>query len=288
MIEYQAAAKINLALHVTARRDDGYHCLDTLVTFANFGDLISVEPADDISLTIEGPFADDLGSKDDNLVLKAARLLQRVARDCEIGAPGAAIFLNKRLPIASGVGGGSADAAATLLALCELWKVEPDATNLEKTALQLGADVPMCMFSKPLNATGIGEEIVPVELTELNMVLINPGIHISTPKIFRALANANSPRLPPIKPHLSSEELLDWLQNTKNDLQAPAIKLAPQIQTVLNALKENSECKFVRMSGSGATCFGLYSSFEQAEKAANDIGQRNPDWWCISTRTVGI
>ena len=288
MIEYQAAAKINLALHVTARRDDGYHSLDTLVTFAKFGDVIRVEPANNISLTIEGPFAEALGNKDDNLVLKAAHLLQQVVKDSGNNAPGAIIHLNKHLPIASGIGGGSADAAATLLALCELWAIKPEALDLKETALQLGADVPMCLYSKPLAASGIGEEIAPVALAELNMVLINPGISISTPKIFRALTATNSDSLPPIKPRPSPKELLDWLQNTQNDLQAPAIKLAPQIQAVLDSLLESKECQFARMSGSGATCFGLFESIEQAKSTANDIGQRNPDWWCIASRTVGF
>ena len=288
MVEYQAAAKINLALHVTARRDDGYHCLDTLVTFAKFGDVIRVEPANGISLTIEGPFADALGNKNDNLVLKAARLLQQAAKEIGVTAPGAAIHLNKRLPIASGIGGGSADAAATLLALCELWKIDINTIDLEKIALQLGADVPMCLYSKPLMATGSGEKIVPVTLAGLNIVLINPGVHVSTPEVFHALTSTNSASLAPLDQSYSPTTLLDWLQYTQNDLQAPAIKLAPEIQTVLDELKDSNECQFARMSGSGATCFGLFASIEQAEKAASDISQRNPDWWCIASRTEGF
>lgn len=286
MIEHQAAAKINLALHVTGRRDDGYHWLDTLVTFANFGDVIRVEPANDISLKVDGPFAEALGNKTDNLVLKAAHLLQQVAKENGIITPGATIHLNKHLPIASGMGGGSADAAATLHALCDLWKIKPGALDLEVIALQLGADVPMCLYSKPLLATGVGEKIRPVELTQLNMVLINPGVHISTPEIFRTLAHSNSTSLPHIAPRPSFKELLDWLQNTRNDLQAAAIKLAPQIQTVLDTMEENTECQFTRMSGSGATCFGLFESIEQAKSAANDVNQRYPDWWCVASKTI--
>jgi len=175
-----------------------------------------------------------------------------------------------------------------LLALCELWAIKPGALELEKIVLQLGADVPMCLYSKPLMATGIGEKIITVELAELNMVLINPGINISTPEISSALTFINSISLPQIKPRPSSEEFLDWLQNTQNDLQEPAIKLAPQIQAVLDALLESKDCQFARMSGSGATCFGLFESIEQAKSAANDISQLNPDWWCVASRTVGF
>ncbi len=286
MIEYQAAAKINLALRVTGRRDDGYHCLDTLVTFTEFGDVIRVEQANDISLKVEGPFVEELSNNRDNLVLKAARLLEQAARDRGINVPGASIYLNKQLPIASGIGGGSADAAAVLKALCDLWRINPVSVDLKEIALQLGADVPMCLYSKPLTATGIGEKIEPVALAELNIVLINSGVHISTPDIFNALARTGSPALPPVGFQYSNDELLDWLQNTENDLQAPAIGLAPEIQTVLNTLMETDMCQFARMSGSGATCFGLYSSFEQAKSAANDIGQRNPDWWCVASKTI--
>lgn len=288
MIEFQAAAKINLALHVTARRDDGYHCLETFVTFAKYGDVIRVEPANDISLTIEGPFAEALGSTDDNLVLKAAHLLKQAAKESGRNVTGAALHLNKKLPIASGIGGGSADAAATLFALCELWGFYPASIATEKIALQMGADVPMCLCSKPLMARGIGEEIVPVALAELNMVLINPGKSISTPEIFRALAYTNSASLPEIDFQSSDQEFIHWLQNTQNDLQSPAIKLVPEIQTVLDMLLDSNECQFARMSGSGATCFGLFASIEQAENAANDIGQRNPDWWCVASKTIGF
>ena len=256
------------------------------MTFAGFGDVIRVEQAEKISLAIDGPFSKELGDRNDNLVLNAAHLLQQVAKENGMNTPGAAIYLNKKLPIASGIGGGSADAAATLLALCELWNINPDSIGIEGIAMHLGADVPMCIISKPLIATGIGEKIRGVALAELNMVLINPGVNISTPEIFQTLIHINSTSLPQIDFQPSSEYLYNWLQNTQNDLQAPAIDIAPQIQTVLDVLEESDECQFARMSGSGATCFGLFSSFRHAEKAANDISQRNPDWWCVASKSI--
>lgn len=290
MRQYPAAAKINLALHVTGRRNDGYHLLDTLVAFADCGDTISVTSADDISLMIDGPFANQLDDSDNNLVIRAANLLSHTAMLDGIVRPGAVLRLTKWLPIASGIGGGSADAAAALLALCNLWHLDPRQIDLAEIAGQLGADVPMCLQSRPLLAGGIGEKIKPVSLPALNMVLVNPGTGVSTADIFRSLSrtdNAGLPVLPDFCGETGFDALLDWLETTRNDLQPPALEVAPQIRDVLEALRQYDDCRFARMSGSGATCFGLFASLNQAAMVADDLSQRFPSWWCVASKSLG-
>lgn len=270
-IEVFAPAKINLTLHVTGQRDDGYHLLDSLVVFADIGDTVRVTPADRLSLDIDGPEAGGLDAEPDNLVLRAARLL----------APdrGAAITLTKRLPVASGIGGGSADAAATLRALAQLWNLPvPSAEQ----ALALGADLPVCLSSTPLRMRGIGERLDPVPpLPAMEIMLINPRAQVSTPGIFRALAQKDNPPMAQTLPRWRDlPDFVAWLETQRNDLATPAIAQQPVIADVLTVLRDGGAL-FAGMSGSGATCFGLFPSGQQA-----DVRMRVPDWWCATGRVL--
>lgn len=265
-----ARAKVNLCLHVTGRRADGYHLLDSLVVFAETGDRITVSPADCLSLTVTGPQAGTLGAGDDNLCLRAARAF---------GLPlGAAITLEKNLPIASGIGGGSADAAAVLLALSRLWGVAlPDAAAV----LALGADVPVCLAGKPARMRGVGERVDPLpDLPPAWLVLVNPGVAVSTPAVFRALKTPDNPGLPPTLPPLATAQALaEFLRGQRNDLELPALSLAPLVGRVTAALAGQAGCLLARMSGSGATVFGLFAHQEQAVSAAVAMRRTQPGWW---------
>jgi len=279
-----APAKINLALHVTGRRDDGYHLLDSLVTFAEDGDELVFETADSDSFRVVGRFGTEL-SQDDNLVLKARDLL-RAALDAH-GQPHGqvAITLDKSLPIASGIGGGSADAAATLRGLLRLWKAELPAQTLLEIAIQLGADVPMCLASTPLRARGIGETIEKAAMTSVPLVLVNPLKPVSTPEIFRSLTRRDNA---PIGEMTAAPTVSEWMKSLsalRNDLQPPAEALVPEITEACDLLRQ-SLAGFVRMSGSGATCFGLYETEAAAMKAALALSAYRPNWYVLLTRTV--
>lgn len=267
-----ARAKVNLALHVVGRRADGYHLLDSLVAFADFGDVVTVEPAPSLSLSITGPMAAGLSAGSDNLVLKAAQML---------GSPlGAAITLEKRLPIASGIGGGSADAAATMQALGALWGCAlPDAGQV----LALGADVPVCLAGQSCRMAGIGDQISPIELPPAHLVLVNPGVGLSTAAVFGALLCRDNPPLPPAAPMPDAVALAAYLGHCRNDLEAPALSLVPQIGAVLAALQGQTGCLLARMSGSGATCFGLFASASAAEAAATALRAQSGAWWVQAT-----
>jgi 4-diphosphocytidyl-2-C-methyl-D-erythritol kinase len=267
-----ARAKVNLALHVVGRRADGYHLLDSLVAFADFGDVVTVEPAPSLSLSITGPMAAGLSAGSDNLVLKAAQML---------GSPlGAAITLEKRLPIASGIGGGSADAAATMQALGALWGCAlPDAGQV----LALGADVPVCLAGQSCRMAGIGDQISPIALPPAHLVLVNPGVGLSTAAVFGALLCRDNPPLPPAAPMPDAVALAAYLGHCRNDLEAPALSLVPQIGAVLAALQGQKGCLLARMSGSGATCFGLFASASAAEAAATALRAQSGAWWVQAT-----
>lgn len=271
-VEVFAPAKINLALHVTGKRPDGYHLLDSLVAFATCGDSVIVRSSDRLSLSIEGPFAAGLLAEEDNLVLRAARFL----------APdrSAEITLVKRLPVASGIGGGSADAAAALRALGTLWGVPLPAA--QESAV-LGADVPVCLASSFARMSGIGEEIEALGAPpDLAMVLVNPGVAVSTPTVFRGLARKDNPRLSPM-PSAQSGDWMSWLTRQRNDLEAPAIAAAPVIASVLSELRSLPGCALARMSGSGATCFGLFEGTVPADALAA-LRARHDGWWVAETR----
>jgi 4-diphosphocytidyl-2-C-methyl-D-erythritol kinase len=274
MITEFAPAKINLCLHVTGQRPDGYHLLDSLVAFADVGDRISCAPAAALTLTITGPQAGDLPVTDDNLVLRAARAM----------GVGAAIMLDKCLPVASGIGGGSADAAATLRALARMaGAVLPDAAAV----LALGADVPVCLSGRPLRMQGVGEVLTPLTpLPETHILLVNPRVAVATPAVFRALPCKVNPALPEVPAFGTVGALANWLAGQRNDLEAPAISVAPQIAAVKAAIAAQAGCLLARMSGSGATCFGLFADAQTAEDAGRAIRAAQPDWWVEPSRLI--
>ena len=260
-----APAKLNLALHVTGQRADGYHLLDSLVVFAAAGDAVQLDPGP-LSLRIDGQFGAGL-SADDNLCLDAARM----------AGANAAITLTKNLPVASGIGGGSADAAAVLRGLARMGAVLPDRPE------RLGADVPVCLASRPLRMRGVGEVLDPVpDMPDLHLVLVNPGVGISTPQIFKALVQKDNPPLPPLPDRFDLAGLVDYLKTCRNDLQAPAEALCPAVTDVLAALRAEGAL-LARMSGSGATCFGIFADAAAAGLAAYRIGTGPGDWWITAT-----
>lgn len=263
-----APAKVNLYLHVTGRRADGYHLLDSLAVFGPAADSLHAEPAQELSLVLDGPFGEALAAEPDNLVLRAARAL----------APrGAALRLIKRLPVASGIGGGSADAAAALRLLNRLWGAERDESALARLAAPLGADIPVCIASRPALMQGIGEVIRPApQLPECGLLLVNPGVPVATPAVFRARQGEFTPpaTLPESWPDAAA--MAADLRRLTNDLESAALSLCPAIAEVLAALRAQPGCLLARMSGSGATCFGLFATPAGAAAAARAMPT---GWW---------
>lgn len=271
-----AWAKLNLYLHITAIRENGYHELDSLFVFTGFGDTLTVEPADELRFSVDGPFAAGIPVDGDNLVVRAARALS------PDGSRGAHIRLTKNLPVASGIGGGSADAAATLRALDALWGLELPVMRLERIAEGLGADVPACVRSVPAQVSGIGEVLGPAApLPECWVVLVNPGVAVPTPAVFRRFDAEVTRFRPaaPLGPAGSAVKLAAALAERANDLEPPALAMEPVIGDVLAVMRKTTGCLLARMSGSGATCFGLYAGEGDARTAAGRISDHNPSWW---------
>ena len=308
-----ARAKINLALHVTSQRGDGYHLLDSLVCFAEIGDEIilcrsgslsgnlSGKPAQRVNLQISGEFAHALEppqseSFQTNLVERAAYAMVQKLENRGIPCPPVDIGLKKMLPVASGLGGGSADAAAALVLLEKIWG--PDThINLTQIAEGLGADVPMCMDDQPKRVQDIGHLLSPFPLAvSLWVLLVNPDIALATPEVFGALGQKENPaideneemknRLQNIATLDSIGKVADFLSPLRNDLQSPAISIAPQIGEVLSCINRQQGCLLARISGSGATCFGIFDSKHNAELAAAIITKTNPRWWSVVSRTI--
>jgi len=278
-----APAKINLALHVTGRRADGYHTLESFAVFTRFGDRVTVAESEEDSFEVAGPFADGLPSDETNLVLRARDALRATLPHAS--AP-VSIRLEKNLPIASGIGGGSSDAAATLRALAKLWDLDAGPERLSAAAGHLGADMPMCIAAKPLVARGTGEQLTLVEgVPSLGLVLVNPGVGVSTPAVFSALEKRDNAALPPLPDHFDFHTIRNWLETTRNDLEDAAQSIEPSIGVAKAALKR-ADAGFVRMSGSGATCFGLFETGNVAKRAAAVIRSRHPDWFVAATRSM--
>lgn len=261
-----ARAKVNLTLHVTGRRPDGYHLLDSVVVFAGVADRLTFEVADHCALAVTGPFARNVSSGDDNLVKKAIRALSRVCGDqvTRIG-----ITLEKNLPVAAGLGGGSADAAAALRGLAQFFAIDLPFEKLREIAAGLGADVPVCLGSRAARMSGVGETIEPIaDFRPRHAVLVNPGVAVSTAEVFHELKLGT--------PDTRRD-------SCRNDLTAPAMRLAPVIGDVLAELEGRKDIERAGMSGSGATCFGLFPSAEAAGKASGAISARYRNWWCRAT-----
>lgn len=266
-----APAKINLTLHVTGQRSDGYHLLDSLVAFADFGDRVSVAKADSPVLHVSGPMAQGVPLGADNLVLRAADLM----------GVALAIRLDKHLPAAAGIGGGSSDAAAVLRAAAVLC---PDLALPDDAGLSLGADVPVCLLARAARMTGIGDGVSPITaMPPVHAVLVNPGVAVSTAAIFRQLARKDNPPMPKDLPRWNTAaDVIAWLRGQRNDMQPAAITEAPVIAEVIARIGQTDHCGLARMSGSGATCFGLYPDAASAAQAAQALAR--PGWWVRAVR----
>ena len=297
MITEFAPAKINLALHVLGRRADGLHELDSIVAFADVGDRLTFEPAEQFGIVGEGPFAGKLPPPTDNIVHRAFRALAEFAKAQGAEIAPVRILLEKNLPVSSGIGGGSANAAATLRVLVKMNRLSIAADDLNRIALALGADVPVCLLGKAARMRGVGDRLVPLEdFTPLPAVLVNPMIEVSTAAVFQKLGlNNGENNATPISPSplrggwreapgggllvsagaTPTRDYATW----RNDLTAPAIAVAPVIAEVLAALQAQPGLRFARMSGSGATCFGIFENVAMARDAANRVARANPLWW---------
>jgi len=279
-----APAKVNLTLHVLGRRSDGYHELESLVVFADAGDQLTFVAGAELELDVRGPTADVSGPAGDNLVLKAARLLAERVDGLRLGR----FMLDKRLPVAAGLGGGSSDAAAALRLLVLENALAPGDPRVVDAARATGADVPVCLDPRPRMMRGVGEILsAPVALPKLPAVLVNPGVAVPTAGVFKALAAPSlAPAAKPDDPIATDadmNEVIAAVAARRNDLEAPAISLQPVIAEVLTVLRAFSACRLARMSGSGATCFGLFNSAQDADAAARSLQALQPGWWVQAT-----
>ena len=281
----QGRAKVNLTLRVVGRRVDGYHDLESVVAFADCADRLSLTPADSLDLKTIGPLASDCGDGADNLVLKAAQLLGERVPDLRVGE----FVLDKVLPVAAGIGGGSADAAAALRLLARLNGLALDDPRLIEVAVQTGADVPVCLASRACDMTGVGETLLPLSLPEMPCVMVNPRVAVATRDVFRALGLRNGELLVGATDVIQAESwpdasasVDDWIEALSdgcNDLEAPAMRIQPVIAEVLSALNAAAGSRLARMSGSGATCFAIFKDAAAAQRAAEQIGHDHPQWW---------
>jgi 4-diphosphocytidyl-2-C-methyl-D-erythritol kinase len=274
-----ASAKINLFLHVGDKRADGFHPLQSLAVFTALGDALTLEPASELSLTVEGPFAKGLDGEGDNLVLRAAKVLQ------ENTLAGVRLTLAKNLPVASGIGGGSADAAAALRGLRQLWDLKTDDAGLQGIAAALGSDIPVCLESAPSFMEGRGEILRRVEsLPRIPLLLVNPGVAVPTRDVFAALTERSGVEMVlPRGRFGDTADLLRFLDTTRNDLEAPARALQPVIGEVLTAMMALPGALLTRMSGSGATCFGIFADDDCCRRAAEILKSAMPGWWVAPT-----
>ncbi|MBI5263104.1 MAG: 4-(cytidine 5'-diphospho)-2-C-methyl-D-erythritol kinase [Bradyrhizobium sp.] len=285
MLVDEARAKVNLSLRVVGRRTDGYHDLESVVAFADCADRLTLEPGPELKLETAGPLAAECGEVADNLVIKAARLLAERIPDLKLGA----FTLEKVLPVAAGIGGGSADAAATLRLLARLNGLSLDDARLQEVALLTGADVPVCLLSRACDMAGVGETLLPMNLPNMPCVMVNPRIPVATKDVFKALglrpgqlrvgaaAVIETPGWPSAGASIGA--WVKVLAVVSNDLQAPAKKIEPVIGDVLNALRSAEGVRLARMSGSGATCFAIFEEAGRAQAAAEKIRRDHPTWW---------
>jgi 4-diphosphocytidyl-2-C-methyl-D-erythritol kinase len=276
----KAPAKVNLTLRVIGRRADGYHDIESLVAFADVGDALTFSLGGALALSVAGPTAAAAGQIADNLVLKAARALAERVERLKLGG----FALSKRLPVAAGLGGGSADAAAALRLLARANGLAPDDPRLMQAALATGADVPVCLDPRPRFMRGIGDVLSdPLDLPRLFAVLLNPGVAVATKDVFAALAVPTAVQTAPAAICTGTAALLDTIARGRNDLEGAAIELEPAIADALAVLRNLPGCRLARMSGSGATCFGLFDSMDAAREAARRLRVGYPDWWVRAT-----
>ena len=280
-----APAKLNLYLHVTGKRADGYHLLDSLVAFTDIYDTLTLTPAPSLAFTADGAFACGFGDEDPttNLVVRAARGLgAAVGRDVPV-----AFHLTKNLPVASGIGGGSADAAAALRGLARLWDIDPLSPEVLAIAAGLGADVPACVAGRACFMGGIGTELAPApDLPEAGLLLVNPGVGLPTPSVYKARQGGFTPAMRFDAPPADADALAALLDERRNDLTDPAVSLLPVIGSVLDAVGGLAGCKLARMSGSGATCFGIFADVAAAGRAGEALRESHPSWWAAAGRLL--
>jgi 4-diphosphocytidyl-2-C-methyl-D-erythritol kinase len=283
-VREKAPAKVNLTLRVLGRRADGLHEIESLVAFANVADALTLTPGDALALSVAGPTAAAAGDVAENLVLKAARALAERVEALKLGR----FALSKRLPVAAGLGGGSADAAAALRLLARANRLAPDDARLAQAARATGAEVPVCLDPRPRFMRGTGDILSdPFELPRLFAVLVNPGIAVATRDVFAMLAAAPATQTKPAMWPRERAELLDEIARGRNDLEEPAIELEPAIANVLAVLRKLPGCPLARMSGSGATCFALFDSYRTASAAARRLRVGYPTWWVRATTFGG-
>ncbi|MBR0822874.1 4-(cytidine 5'-diphospho)-2-C-methyl-D-erythritol kinase [Bradyrhizobium liaoningense] len=284
----EGRAKVNLSLRVVGRRADGYHDLESVVAFADCADRLTLEPGGELKLVTTGPLAAACGDTADNLVFKAAELLAEAVPNLKLGA----FALDKVLPVAAGIGGGSADAAAALRLLARLNNLSLDDPRLQKVALATGADVPVCLFSRACDMTGVGEQLLPLALPSMPCVMVNPRVPVATKDVFQELGLRNGELLVGATSVLDAPawpdegaSIADWvdvLETVANDLEAPALRIESVIGEVLEALRDSAGVKLARMSGSGATCFAIYGAPADAHAAAEQIRRDHSGWWVHS------
>jgi 4-diphosphocytidyl-2-C-methyl-D-erythritol kinase len=278
-------AKVNLTLRVVGRRVDGYHDLESVVAFADCADRLTLTPGSELNLKTIGPLAGDCGETSDNLVFKAARLLSERVPDLKVGS----FTLDKVLPVAAGIGGGSADAAAALRLLARLNGLALDDARLLEVALLTGADVPVCLASRACDMTGVGETLLPLSLPKMPCVMVNPRVPVATKDVFKALGLRNGELLVGASDVMravawpeggaSVEDWVEVLAENSNDLEAPATRIQPVIGEVLSALSATNGAWLARMSGSGATCFAIFENTAEAHRASQKIQLDHPQWW---------
>jgi 4-diphosphocytidyl-2-C-methyl-D-erythritol kinase len=278
-------AKVNLTLRVVGRRTDGYHDIESMVAFADCADHLTLTPGSELELSATGPLAGACGATSDNLVIKAARLLRERVPELKAGS----FTLDKVLPVAAGIGGGSADAAAALRLLAQLNGLALDDERLHAVALATGADVPVCLASRPCVMTGVGESLLPLSLPIMPCVMVNPRVPVATKDVFNALGLRNGELLVGATDVLrgtawpeagaSVEDWVEVLAASSNDLEGPATRIQPIIGNVISALSATNGAWLARMSGSGATCFAIYENTADAGRAADDLRRDHPEWW---------
>jgi len=279
-----APAKLNFFLHITGRRPDGYHLIESLAGFAQFGDIIEISVAQTLSLSVEGPFAEALtGNGANNLIVRAAHSLNKHTG----GQRGAHIRLHKNIPIGAGLGGGSSDAAVALKGLAQFWQLAIKENDLHTLAVSLGSDVLVCLMQKPSWISGIGEQVYAVDMVVGGwVVLVNPGVPLLTADVYRQFSGDFSPVSEPPQSIKSFDALVKFMQSRHNALEAPAMTLQPIISEILAVLRATTGCAVARMSGSGATCFALYDNEQQARGAAQHMERTRPVWWVQVTKLL--
>lgn len=275
-----APAKVNLSLHITGKRADGYHLLDSMVVFTEFGDQLEITESETFSLTCSGDYGDLIASNNDNLVMKAARGMQQL----DGKKSGLKVQLRKLIPVSAGLGGGSADAAAVIRFLCAQWNIDIDSSYVKELALSLGADVPVCLSHNPQQMAGIGEMITHLPIMpSLNLLLVNPKVALATADVFTAYQHQNRPTP---QAWNGKEDLISYLRSCRNDLQPAAMSICPVVQEVLSVLSSLPQCLLARMSGSGASCYGVFASEDAMHLASKQLAKEKPGWWQAPTRVL--